>query len=128
MKGHLIKLGRLAAAGLLAGAVGYGAMPSAEGYSALVLAGLVGIMAGTVAGSWPVVLVVPAVLFGAAELWHRLEAVHAPRWSPDDTVAALVIVQLILAGAAMLGSTVGILLSWLVAKAMGHSTSPRRAT
>ncbi len=124
MKTLAVKLGRLAAAGLLAGAVGYGAMTSSAGYSALVLAGLVGIAAGIVAGSWPVVLVVPAALFGGLDMWYRLEAVHAPRWSPD-TGEALVIAQLMLYGAAMLGSTVGVLLSGLVAKAMGHPNAHR---
>ncbi|MDT7943345.1 MAG: hypothetical protein RQ985_02200 [Dehalococcoidia bacterium] len=121
MRRQLIQWARLAAAGLLAGAVGYSATGSSEGYWALALAGLVGIVAGTLAGSWVVVLLAPAALWGGIELWHRLEAPHVPRWGPDDTLEGLVVMQLILYGAAVLGSTAGVLLSSLAARAMNSS-------
>ncbi len=105
MRRRLIQWARLAAAGLLAGAVGY--------------------VAGILAGSWVVVLLAPAALWGGIELWHRLEAPHVPRWGPDDTLESLVVMQLILYGAAVLGSTAGVLLSSLAARAMDGPGSHR---
>jgi len=111
MPAIVLRSARWLVAGAAVGALAYWLTPELEGYRALVVVALEGFVAGALIGSPAAVLLAPAAIFSGYEIWHAVSDHPGLRWSPDDTVATLALVQLIFASSAAVGATLG----WLAA-------------